>query len=133
MQFIETERERCADEGKPPIEWGLYLELAEAMTQVDTTEREPVLATHGLPLSIWNRAERYWMLTLALDIQRGQMERALAYGRASAQTGTLPSPAGRPTEAQTAAPSAEPAIPAVTVVPHRTAELPAIVTPSSAP
>ncbi len=84
MQWIEAHRERYADEGQPPVAWERYLEVAPALSTLDPAERPEALAARDLDPDTWARAESYWVLTFALDLQVGRSDRMDALGRACA-------------------------------------------------
>ena len=75
MRMLETERERYTDDGKPALDWERYLEVAPTLSGLDAEAREEVLAARELDGDTWSRAEGYWTLTLALDIQQAQADR----------------------------------------------------------
>lgn len=84
MEFAEAQREQHAEDGRAPIEWKQYLEIAPAMASLDAGARTQLLDANGIDAATWTRGEGYWLLTLALDIQQGHRERIDAYGRACA-------------------------------------------------
>lgn len=84
MEFAEAQREQHTEDGKAPIAWKQYLEIAPAMASLDADARAELLDANALDAATWTRGEGYWLLTLALDIQQGHRERIDAYGRACA-------------------------------------------------
>lgn len=144
MRMLETERERYADDGKPPLDWERYLEVAPALSGLDAETRDEALAAREMDGDTWSRAESYWTLTLALDASRGRTDRADAYGCAcaahlqasrqpDAREDTLPeaglvSPPQATADAALAAPPAPAALPpAPAAVPSA---VPAVVVPT---
>jgi len=124
MQILEAERERYSDEGKPPMEWAQYLEVAPALSGIEPEARDEALAAREISDESWARAESYWTLTLALDLHRARTDRADAYGRACAQAlqarghtehareDTLPEAGAVPASTATGGPpAAAPAVP----------------------
>lgn len=84
MEFLEAQRDQYADEGKAPVAWERFLEIAPSVAAVDPSARPEALAACGVDACAWSRAEAYWLLTLALDLQQGRTDRVEAYGRAAA-------------------------------------------------
>jgi hypothetical protein len=125
MQWIEAHRERYADEGQPPVPWERYLEVAPALCTVDPAERPEALAARDLDPDTWARAESYWVLTFAIDLQLGRSDRTEALGRACAEAHAKAAgagsasrrdeeiqPAGDPVTSTASHESAPPAFPA---------------------
>jgi hypothetical protein len=84
MSFAEAQRGQYTEDGKPPVAWERYLEVAPEVAGLDADALEEALGARGLDPALWKRAESYWLLTLALDAQRGQLARVEAYGVACA-------------------------------------------------
>lgn len=84
MERVEAERECLAEDGKPPLGWERYLEVTALLSARDGAEHEAVLGSGGVELDTWERAERYWTLTLGLDVHQGRLDRVEEYGRTCA-------------------------------------------------
>jgi len=131
MHMLETQRERYADDGEPPLDWERYLELAPALSGLDPDAREEALTTRQLSGDTWSRAEGYWTLTLALDVQRARTDRADAYGVACAAAWAARGVSGQPPE--DTLPEAGAALEAKPVAPLPVAALPEASLPVAPP
>ncbi|MBK8253268.1 MAG: hypothetical protein IPK82_11455 [Polyangiaceae bacterium] len=85
MEILQAELEKLSDDGKPPMAWARFLEVAPPLSKLPLDERLDRLEKLGIEHEQWSRAEKYWIVTFALDLAQGKTARAEEYGRRCAE------------------------------------------------